>query len=590
MATGEPDESGRKLFRFAKVVKNEGFLLGQIEMSGTNQARLLERLSKNPRTARNQGIAVKVIYGVLLAVLPIMPVLVYVQVNEALSSGILPVDTVVFVASLLLVFYFATQLVYLLILGVAFLGGVTTGEVFRFLETLPLSRNGIQRTAYFTLLRAYDVPLLAMVGALPVLMAYYTKNVGLMVACVVSSVASVVLLFGITIFVSQKFSKALGGTESSRKATTLRIFAMLGYAGVVMGTSLMINWAFSSIGRFFTWFAAVENPRAWNYLLSLIPFPFAPAYLIATSALPARAISVPLLVTSIVGVAELCVLSWVLFKKVVGVLRDVTSEQRRTRVKSGKKLKGDAEEALSRPLVVRTPVAAFRKKDLTIATRDVQTFMFLIMPMVLPLIMAFSAGEAVAGGDPRDLAVFGAIYLLYSLMGAAMLVAGLLNLEESGASALAALPVVPRQQALAKLSVVFPVIVVASSLPYLFTAPIAGWTESVTLLPLPLMGVFFTLLIFVLKVRLFGKLPFKYTVEEVNVENKVLKWLFIVLVAGGLYVGLLVTAVFLVVFADSVALFVALELVVGGAGLAISGVAFNQMFPKPRTPARTARD
>ncbi|GAG81949.1 unnamed protein product, partial [marine sediment metagenome] len=92
---------------------------------------------------------------------------------------------------------------------------------------------------------------------------------------------------------------------------------------------------------------------------------------------------------------------------------------------------------------------SYIQKDLITASRDIQTLMFLIMPIILPLFMIFSIvgpiGEDIS--SPTGIIITWSIILIFSIIVPSMLISGLLNMEESGATILASLPVIPRDQA-----------------------------------------------------------------------------------------------------------------------------------------------
>ncbi|GAG97476.1 unnamed protein product, partial [marine sediment metagenome] len=110
-----------------------------------------------------------------------------------------------------------------------------------------------------------------------------------------------------------------------------------------------------------------------------------------------------------------------------------------------------------------------------------------------------------------------------------LLVAGMLRLDESGSSTLASLPLVPRDQAKGKLIIMLLIQGISLSL-IAIVLTILTRSAGVLLLILGTIPISWTLLLFVfeMNIRLFGRLKYKYVLEEINSRHKVLKWISIV--------------------------------------------------------------
>ncbi|MGV9171626.1 MAG: hypothetical protein ACOC35_03515 [Promethearchaeia archaeon] len=88
-----------------------------------------------------------------------------------------------------------------------------------------------------------------------------------------------------------------------------------------------------------------------------------------------------------------------------------------------------------------------------------------------------------------------------------------------------------------------------------------------------------TLLVFELKVLLFGKLRFKYVLDEVNKSGKTLKWIILILSGGGLGTMVIVWGNIASIFIGFIPAVITI-LFIGLALLSILIYAFNRMFPK----------
>jgi len=178
-----------------------------------------------------------------------------------------------------------------------------------------------------------------------------------------------------------------------------------------------------------------------------------------------------------------------------------------------------------------------------------------------------------------------AIIIIVSQFIPLMLVGGLLNMEESGSSTLASLPLLPRDQAKAKLVLMLIIHGISMSL---MAIVLTVTTQSVNVLILILgsLPITWALLLFVfqMKVRLFGTMKFKYVLEEVNIKNKLLKWVSIVVADIGVCIFVLIlgfTFFITLGFIPSTIILFFLGLI----GISVLIYTFTKMFPKlDRTP------
>ena len=84
-----------------------------------------------------------------------------------------------------------------------------------------------------------------------------------------------------------------------------------------------------------------------------------------------------------------------------------------------------------------TPIKAFMKKDLSIASRDFMAMRFLIMPILLPIISVLLFPPSASITLQNYLGSVVPVFLLsalYELMSAVMLTFGFLNIEITGSS------------------------------------------------------------------------------------------------------------------------------------------------------------
>jgi hypothetical protein len=426
----------------------------------------------------------------------------------------------------------------------------------------------------------------------PILMTWASGNALVFCACVAASILNTLFTFCLLILLTEKFSRIMKGEGgNSTKASILRTLTMLGYVIAVTSTSLVLNLGIQSIGTLIAGALTMENPGLINVILSLIPFPFAPAYLVTLALIPTSTIPLPLLGSTLIGISLLVLLIWRLYRAVLNKLRNLTSHQARVASLANQQ---HPSQLVIRPIQPVPPTKAFIRKDLAALMRDLSGSMFLLMPLVLPFVMflpaSFSGPESSLSWTGGGVGLYSYLFiylLMLTVMDAGMLVSGILGIEDAGASIMASLPVVPRDQAKAKMKLIGIIALVSHLLPLVVHA---GTAEFLQLIPYflcySLVGMAIVFLTIAMKVRLFGKMRFKYVVEEVNFDRKVLKWVAIY----GLNILLLLGMLFLMIFAGETltAEGILLVFTTGGAsGLVAVFWWLHRMFPKLSARSQT---
>jgi membrane protease YdiL (CAAX protease family) len=172
------------------------------------------------------------------------------------------------------------------------------------------------------------------------------------------------------------------------------------------------------------------------------------------------------------------------------------------------------------------------------------------------------------------------IITMYQPMISMMLTSGFLNMEDTGASILSSLPIRTRDQAKAKLLLLGSIQTISFFLPLTL---FIGSPEFLNYLMsfISFYPVILTLLIsmFQMKIRFFGRMKYKFVVEELNAEKKITKW-FIMIVAEHLifFAFIIMDSIILFIFGPSM-MFLA-SFIGGILALGVLLLSFNSMFPK----------
>jgi membrane protease YdiL (CAAX protease family) len=567
------------IFRLAKYTNLEIVLEAQIQSTGANQAKLMERYKKNRKSIQHQVLALKIVYAVMIFFTAFIPLVATVQIINGISA--FSINTILFGGTFFFGIFFITQFLYLMLLGMLSISAMMTGEAFKWYETLPLSKKRLQRLGFFTVIRNLDVAIIVMIVTFPVIIGIITQNILLIFISFLISILNVVFGISLLVLIAERISRIFKGDQvTSRKSTILRIFTTFSYFIVAVSGSLIFQWAINAIGDLFVSFEAAGISNTINFILGLIPFPFAPANLLILFIDPTQ-FPPNLWISGLIGVGLLVALTWFLYRKAISSMRTVTISSS-IEEKSEKKKKKI--EDIIVELETRTSIQAYRKKDLSSASRDMQTLMFLIMPIIIPLvysiILVFTIGTAVGSFDQSDILIFWSVLMFFQPMISVMTTTGFLNMEDGGASILAGLPILPRDQAKAKLSVLITIQTISFFIPALLFigSPVfAGYILLfVAWYPITLIFLF---TMFYLKIHLFGRMKYKYVLEEVNPKKKTLKWILMVTCEGLIYAFYLITGAILLIFLGIIpmVLIVSISSLFILAGLII---AVSRMFPK----------
>ncbi|MFW9989971.1 MAG: hypothetical protein ACFFC3_15085, partial [Candidatus Odinarchaeota archaeon] len=182
----------------------------------------------------------------------------------------------------------------------------------------------------------------------------------------------------------------------------------------------------------------------------------------------------------------------------------------------------------------RSPTIAYLRKDLSFALRDFKTFSAMITPIVFSCVFIFFFNITSISKKfiiERDYVLNFICLLMILPVISILIVNGIINIETSGESILASLPVNHRQRAKAKiilliflqtLAVFCPVLLFISSDKFL-----ALLLTVITCLPLSWI---FILLTFNLRILFFSKFRSHYVIEEVNPKRRYQKWGLLIII------------------------------------------------------------
>ncbi len=566
------EKKKRSFYSLAKYPTHEILMESQMASAGAHQAKFVEKLKKNKNYIKNQSRALKSVFSFLFLFLPLLPLVTYFQIADNL--GAYSISTIFFVSSFLFMIFLGMELMYLLMFGMISTGSLMSGNAFKWLQTLPFSKKSLKKIGIMTIFRNLDIPLIILILGFPIVMLIATQDIIMFFICLLASIVNVIFSFSILVIIGEKMSILFSESKSkSKNANIIRTVTMIGYFIIMFGTSFIFSWGISSVENMFVVFSTNEPSFILIIILSLIPFLFAPAFLVSLYTLQFQ-IHPILVLTTITGFALSIVLTWVMFTIAKRALHSAIS----TEVKTEKVEKREIQFEIKQT----SPIKAYIRKDLVSSTRDIQSFMFIFFPIFYPLIMILTMSgffNEITISTETILFIWSIILMVYLFL-PIMLIVGFLNMDESGSSTLASLPLLPRDQAKAKIILMLSLqgisLIITSIVLTLLTQSILVIVLLLITLPIAWMLLLF---MFVLKIKFFGQMKYKYIIEELHKENKILKWIAMILADAGLFMTILITGNILI-FLFGITIGLLVLGVIGILGLALMVFIFNRMFPK----------
>ncbi len=578
----------KQLWKISKYSYREVFLDSQLNMAGSQQSRVLEQMEKNQHYLNMQDIAMKIVLVIYIGGMIFLPIQAFKKIDVAISNGV-SMDWVLCAGTLVVGLFFLSEMLLIVSFGLFFASGLLSGKFLEWFITLPFSKEDIRIISLFSFFRGLDAQIVTLFFVLPIGIAIATQSLVLTLLSVVFSFGNVVLCFGVLVLLGERVHRVLDENRPvTRKNDITRVSILASYVIVLIGGIIGIEMAFLYIDPLFNAIPAnLEFVSLLNNLWALIPFPFNNSYILVYFYLRNPTNSILNISLMLIGITLLVLMIVLIYRRTKSLLTNLLWNTQKA-AEGAKKMGNLRESTTFEDVGVETtsPAKAFFIKDRNMATRDMQMIMLMIMPVILPLMSFFMMAfipESEGMGDSDLLFMNFTMNFSYLLMSAVMIVWGLVSVETTGASILGALPVRVRDQANSKLKWLFLILLVSSLIQGLiFLGKPVFWDNLLlTALCLPfgfIIGVF-TLQ---MKAKLFGKMKYKYVLDDVHIKNKFWKWFLIIAVMTVVYV-ILLAVIGYITLSDPQSSNQRLMVVMGGMDLgfgALAWVLYNRMFPR----------
>ncbi|MFX1495019.1 MAG: hypothetical protein ACFFBZ_12105, partial [Promethearchaeota archaeon] len=564
-------------YSLAKNISYEIIIEEQLQLRSEATSLLLEKYSKRRRALKVKFLSYKIINAVIFGVLPIFPLMAYMDISRFLVDMPVHNQVSIFLKSLTFEIFFTLQFLNFFLMGIFNLINIMSGEIFEWFKTLPLPKKKLKRLAFLTIFHNFDLPILANTFVFPIIMLFVTQNIIVFFLALGTSILNITFSISILIILGEKIAKLIRKQNlKTKKSLFIQVLNTFSYVIIIFGSIFIIQMILNSLVSILIASLNFYRSPLYNAILSLIPFPFNPSYLLSIFTTTSQ-IDIPYLLNPLFGFGLYIVVIYILFRKALKSLNKIISLKYKVN-------KGELSDKKDKPKIqITSTIRAFLRKDLLIASRNIQTFMSFIMPIIMSFVFMIFFNLSYAGGGDllsRDLYYNWVIVLGFSLVISGMIVYNLLNMETTGRTIIGALPIVFRDHAKAKLIIMILIQIIATLAPVLVYVSHYRFIELLltVLAALPFVLIFL-ILTFLLRVRLFGKRRFSYVLEEILPENKISKWVLIFVIEYILYYLILVISNYFYFINNFLGLFLTLFIISAIFTVILISI-FNKFFPK----------
>ena len=315
-------ENGLSLYAIAKITNRELLLESLLQSKGSYQSSFLEKYEKTQRTFRFKVIATKILYSIIFGILPIILIFTYLEVIESLTRYPDLTENIILSGIIFFGLYFVLQFFNFFLMGLLESSMVMSGLLFSWIETLPISRKRLKRLAYLTIFRTFDIPIILIVLGFPITILIQTQNILFFFVSLCISIINMIFSFDLLIILGARLNRVL--YSSPKKALRIRILNILSYIAVILGSIYIIQWVLGSINEIFVSILFYEQATITNIILSSIPYPFNPSYLLSLVITPSQ-ISLNLWISTFVGFGLFILITYLIHRKTSKILSQITT-------------------------------------------------------------------------------------------------------------------------------------------------------------------------------------------------------------------------------------------------------------------------
>ncbi|MFX0048544.1 MAG: hypothetical protein ACFE8G_10310, partial [Candidatus Hermodarchaeota archaeon] len=532
------------IYSITRHISYEVLLEEQLQLKIEN-SRLFDRLNKKKNVLKLKFLSYKIINSVIFAIQPVFLLMAYINLNLTVPD-FLDAPTMLFLKAINFHFFFIMQLFNFFLVGLFNLTNIMSGDIYDWVKTLPLSRRDLKKLVFYSIYHNLNLPIITNTLGFPVIMLIATQN--FIVFLISMGVSLMNMLFSLTIMIilGEKIAKFMKRYEKkSRKPLFMQLINSFSYVLIIFGGIFVIEVVLNSLIPFLLILPDLIFSRLYNIILFLVPFPFNASYLVLIS------ISVPQMhilfwLNLLYGFGLYLIALYFLIRRAFKSLGAVLSLKLKAKVVEND-LQDDEYQVKIHAI---SHFKAFIRKDLLIASRDLQTSMYFIMPIINSITFLFFFNLSFTGEigslDFNYLFNNWLVILGISPFLSAEIVYTILNIDKSGKTILDSLPIISRNQAKSKIFIIILIQIIVVITPALIFSFHPRFIDifSACLSTLPLV-ITFTIATFLLRIYFFGKKRNCFTLDEVLPENKTGKWMLILFINYLIYMLSIVISYYL---------------------------------------------
>lgn len=512
------------IYAIVKQISYETLLEEFLQYRSDATNRLVQKFSKNSKRIKLKLLSNKIFNSIILIIQPIFLLFTYISLDQTIT-GDKHFQIILFVKSINLEFFFVLQFFNFLLLGIFNLSSIMSGRNFDWINTLPLSRKELKKLFFYSIYHNLNLPIITNMVTFPIIMLLATQNFLVLLVSIGVSILNTIFTLSILIILGEKIVKfMIKHNSKSRKPLFTQLINSFSYVIIIFGGIYIIEIVMNIIVSFILNLPQLNYSPFYNMILFLIPFPSNVSYFILIfTNIPSMHIIFWL--NLIYGLGLYLITIYFLLRKSFKSVGTVLSQKFN--------LSGNgSEEKDEFKIHVKSHYKAFIRKDLLIASRDIQTSMSFIMPLIMSITFTFFFNFSLMSGNiPLTNILFidnWLVMLGFAPIISALIVNSTLTIDELGRTVMDTLPIIRREQARSKLTIILLIQILSVLSPtiiYLFHDRFFDFFLAfLSAVPIVLI---YSIVTFLLRIRYFGRKKYYYTLNEVWPENKVGKWTLI---------------------------------------------------------------
>ena len=208
-----------ELYNLSKNLSLEFMLEDFLHSRGVYYSSLSENYIKSKGGLKKQVLITKLFYAIIFGILPIIPLFVYFEYIEIISSGFFEIEAVIFYISIVYSIFFLLQFFNFLLMTIMETMSALSSESIKWFKTLPLSETKLKRVMYMTIFRNFDIPIIVILLAFPITVFIGTANFFLFILSLGISFVNTILGLNFIIIISERLNRVLKIHSISSKKT-----------------------------------------------------------------------------------------------------------------------------------------------------------------------------------------------------------------------------------------------------------------------------------------------------------------------------------------------------------------------------------